>query len=108
MQWVVPPFGSRVLLTFEQAESTYVAARKALVPASLKTYLGDRSSTVYGASLDEAEAPTIGIAISGGGNRAALYGAGVLASLDGRNATAMAMGTGGLLQATTYISGLSG
>jgi len=52
--------------------------------------------------------PKIGIAVSGGGYRAAQYGAGVLSALDARNDSAKAAGTGGLLQVTSYISGLSG
>jgi lysophospholipase len=52
--------------------------------------------------------PTISIALSGGGDRAALYGAGVLNALDGRNSTSVEKKTGGLLQAATYLSGLSG
>ena len=52
--------------------------------------------------------PTLGIATSGGGYRAAIFGAGVLNALDGRNKTAMRGGTGGLLQSATYLAGLSG
>jgi lysophospholipase len=52
--------------------------------------------------------PNLGIATSGGGYRAALFGAGVLNVLDGRNSTAAKKGTGGLLQTASYLSGLSG
>ena len=52
--------------------------------------------------------PTLGIATSGGGHRAAIFGAGVLNALDGRNRTAAHAGTGGLLQSATYLAGLSG
>ncbi|TDL15555.1 hypothetical protein BD410DRAFT_823041 [Rickenella mellea] len=52
--------------------------------------------------------PRLGIASSGGGYRAAIFGAGILAALDGRNASCRAVGTGGLLQASTYHAGLSG
>ena len=52
--------------------------------------------------------PNLGIATSGGGYRAAIFGAGVLNALDGRNKTSIDAGTGGLLQAATYLSGLSG
>lgn len=88
-----------------------MAGRKALLPAALKTYLGGLSSTVYGGNLSAAtiaDLPTIALSISGGGNRAALYGAGVLAALDGREPGSVAAGTGGLLQSATYISALSG
>lgn len=53
--------------------------------------------------------PSIGIAVSGGGYRAHMNGAGALAALDNRTANATSPGhLGGILQAATYISGLSG
>ena len=52
--------------------------------------------------------PNLGIAVAGGGYRAAIFGAGVLNALDGRNSTSINTGTGGLLQSATYISALSG
>lgn len=48
------------------------------------------------------------MAVSGGGYRAALYGAGTLSGFDSRNTSSSSAGTGGLLQLTTYLSGLSG
>ena len=53
--------------------------------------------------------PNIGIAVSGGGYRAMTNGAGALAAFDNRtdNSTGPGM-LGGLLQAATYLSGLSG
>ncbi|TCD71666.1 Lysophospholipase 1 [Steccherinum ochraceum] len=52
--------------------------------------------------------PQLAIATSGGGHRAAIFGAGVMAALDGRNSTSASVGTGGLLQASSYLAGLSG
>ena len=53
--------------------------------------------------------PSIGIALSGGGYRALMNGAGALAAFDNRTANATGPGQlGGILQAATYISGLSG
>ncbi|CCM05117.1 uncharacterized protein FIBRA_07325 [Fibroporia radiculosa] len=52
--------------------------------------------------------PRFGIATSGGGYRAAIFGAGVLNALDGRNTSSLKAGTGGLLQSATYLAGLSG
>jgi lysophospholipase len=53
--------------------------------------------------------PNIGIAFSGGGYRATTVGAGVFAAFDSRTIGSTAPGhIGGLLQSTTYISGLSG
>ena len=72
--------------------------RRANAPRTDST-LSPRGSTAF---------PRLGIATSGGGYRAATFGAGVLNALDGRNASAVAAGTGGLLQAATYLAGLSG
>ncbi|KAH9820428.1 Lysophospholipase, catalytic domain [Teratosphaeria destructans] len=53
--------------------------------------------------------PNIGIAVSGGGYRAMLNGAGVLEAFDNRTVNATNTGQlGGLLQAATYLAGLSG
>ncbi|KDE03719.1 hypothetical protein MVLG_05789 [Microbotryum lychnidis-dioicae p1A1 Lamole] len=100
--------GNQILNTDETA---YVQARKGQVVSELASWLGDRASTVYSGSLNastNATVPTIAIALSGGGDRAALYGAGVLAALDGRNAQSRTVGTGGYLQSSSYISALSG
>ncbi|KAH9810274.1 lysophospholipase catalytic domain-containing protein [Melampsora americana] len=52
--------------------------------------------------------PNFGFAMSGGGARAGLVGAGVLNGFDGRNPEAQRMKTGGLLQLANYAAGLSG
>lgn len=53
--------------------------------------------------------PNIGIAASGGGYRALMNGAGFVAAADNRTNNATNRGQiGGLLQATTYLAGLSG
>lgn len=53
--------------------------------------------------------PNIGIAISGGGYRAMLTGAGVLEAFDSRTPNSTSSGQlGGLLQSATYLAGLSG
>ncbi|KAI1398781.1 lysophospholipase catalytic domain-containing protein [Hypoxylon fuscum] len=52
--------------------------------------------------------PNIGIAISGGGYRALLNGAGFVAAADSRVAGSTDAGIGGLLQSSTYLAGLSG
>lgn len=50
--------------------------------------------------------PNIGIAISGGGYRAMLNGAGVLEAFDSRTPHSTSIGhLGGVLQSTTYLSG---
>lgn len=53
--------------------------------------------------------PNIGIAVSGGGYRAMLNGAGVVQAFDDRTENSTSAGhLGGLLQSSTYIAGLSG
>ncbi len=101
-------------------ESNYVSTRKSQVlPGAWSTYLQNVqatnvtlpdyvTSTLGNGSNNGMGLPNLGIATSGGGYRAALFGAGVLNSLDGRNASSKGVGTGGLLQAATYLAGLSG
>ena len=71
---------------------------------SLPEYVSELLTGEFGAT----RLPRLGIATSGGGYRAAIFGAGILNALDGRNQTSVKAGTGGLLQAATYLSGLSG
>ncbi|KAG0148718.1 hypothetical protein CROQUDRAFT_692636 [Cronartium quercuum f. sp. fusiforme G11] len=52
--------------------------------------------------------PNIGLAISGGGIRALIGCAGILNGFDNRNQQANEAGTGGILQLSNYITGLSG
>jgi len=110
-------------------EEEYVDTRlTTVIPDAWKDWIGDGSAIGYNLSafVDVSGGgggggngtttggnatrtfPKIGIAVSGGGYRAAQYGAGVLSALDARNDSAKAAGTGGLLQVTSYLSGLSG
>lgn len=57
---------------------------------------------------DDSNVPRIAVACSGGGYRAMLSGAGMLSAMDNRTEGANAHGLGGLLQSTTYLTGLSG
>lgn len=53
--------------------------------------------------------PNIGIAVSGGGYRALMNGAGAIKAFDSRTYNATTEGhLGGLLQSATYLAGLSG
>ena len=63
-------------------------------------------STLFGSN--SSNVPKIGIACSGGGYRAMLGGAGMIAAMDNRTDGANDHGLGGLLQSSTYLSGLSG
>jgi lysophospholipase-like protein len=91
-------------------EESYVNTRlTTVIPNEWNNWIGDGSAIGYNLSLfNSSSFPKIGIAISGGGYRAAQYGAGVLDALDARNESAKAAGTGGLLQVTSYLSALSG
>ncbi|KDQ63909.1 hypothetical protein JAAARDRAFT_118304 [Jaapia argillacea MUCL 33604] len=108
---------SGVNQSLSTGEAQYVSSRRAdVLPGAFKSYLSsvqgtnvtlpDYVSSILGGT--NGSLPTVGIAISGGAYRAAMFGAGVINALDGRNASAVKIGTGGLLQAATYISGLSG
>lgn len=103
--------------TLSSSEASYIQNRKTdVLPKAWKRYLSNVLSTnpflpEYVSSIlsgASSEVPTLGIATSGGGYRAAIFGAGVLNALDARNSSSDAAGTGGLLQAATYLSGLSG
>ncbi|KAJ7672401.1 lysophospholipase [Mycena polygramma] len=98
------------------SEARYIEQkREKVLPGAFKTYLKSVQGT--GVQLPryveeilecKTEIPTVGISTSGGGYRAAIFGAGVLNALDARNSSAVKKGTGGLLQAATHLAGLSG
>ncbi|KAJ7826475.1 lysophospholipase [Mycena olivaceomarginata] len=102
--------------TISASEAHYIKQkREKVLPGAFKTYLHSVKGT--GVQLpkyveqilgSEAQLPTVGISTSGGGYRAAIFGAGVLNALDARNSSAVKKGTGGLLQAATHLAGLSG
>ena len=95
--------------TLHPGEAAYVDTRlTTVIPNEWKNWVGDGSGIGYNLSAFNDSFPRIGIAISGGGYRAAQYGAGVLSGLDARNDSAKQAGTGGLLQVTSYLAGLSG
>lgn len=78
-----------------------------VLPGAWKSWLGDYSQIGYN-STGFGNFSKVGIAVSGGGHRAAQYGAGVLSGLDARNDSAKSAGTGGLFQVASYWTGLSG
>ncbi|KAF8432983.1 lysophospholipase [Boletus edulis BED1] len=109
--------GSTGNQSLSSSEAAYVKARKSnVLPQAWKTYLANVEATnvtlpSYVSNIlngSSSETPNLGIATSGGGYRAAIFGAGVLNALDGRNTTSKNAGIGGLLQTATYLSGLSG
>ncbi|KIJ52230.1 hypothetical protein M422DRAFT_156996 [Sphaerobolus stellatus SS14] len=93
--------------TLNSDELSYINDRLQKVPQAWKDWLGDGSQLGY--NLDDfKQLPRVGMAMSGGGFRASLYGASVMNAFDIRNGTAKAKGTGGFLQTALYMSGLSG
>ncbi|CZT09499.1 hypothetical protein WAI453_004788 [Rhynchosporium graminicola] len=69
----------------------------------------DASSYINRNRNNASALPNIGIAVSGGGYRALMNGAGFIAAADDRTRNSTNTGhIGGLLQATTYLAGLSG
>lgn len=69
----------------------------------------DASSYILGIANNASALPNIAIAISGGGYRALMNGAGFVAAADNRTTNSTNTGQiGGLFQATTYLAGLSG
>ena len=66
-------------------------------------------SFISGHSRNVSNLPNIGIAVSGGGYRALMNGAGAIAAFDSRTPNSTSIGhLGGLLQSSTYLAGLSG
>ncbi|KAJ3853028.1 phospholipase B [Lentinula lateritia] len=95
--------------TINPKEADYVQARmNSTIAQAWIDWLGDGSQLGYNSTAFQSNFPKIGIAIPGGGLRAAQYGAAALSGLDARNSSAKAAGTGGLLQVSSYLSGLSG
>lgn len=90
-------------------EEEYIKQRESTVIADAwKEWLGDGSALGYDLKAFNGNYSRVGIAISGGGYRAAQLGAGVLLGLDARDEVSKNAGTGGFLQVASYITGLSG
>jgi lysophospholipase len=93
--------------TLSAGEQAYIAGRSQALPQAWKDWLGDGSQIGYNLTQFP-KFPKVGIAGSGGGFRATLFGSGLLNSFDARNVTSKSKGTGGLLQVSDYLAGLSG
>ncbi|KAG7090814.1 hypothetical protein E1B28_009898 [Marasmius oreades] len=94
--------------TLNAKEESYVSTRQnTTIPIAWGDWLGDGSQIGYNFSSFK-DLPKVGIAVPGGGLRAAQVGAGTLSGIDARDQSAKSAGTGGLLQVSSYITGLSG
>ena len=110
VQWIRPANG----LSPDEAE--WVFGRKQVVSTALAAYLDRLNLTDFDLAkyLDSLQnsnyssVPTLGLAISGGGTASGFTGTGMVRALDDRLPAAVEQRTGGLLQSTTYFSGLSG
>lgn len=106
------PQGSMVRLVdnrISQEEYMWVNLRNTITNENLKKFL--RHANITGIDINEfisSSSIKIGLAFSGGGYRAMLSGGGQISALDNRTIGAWDHGLGGLLESTTYVSGLSG
>ena len=97
-------------------ETSWLKTRREKALTSLKDFFGhvkvgdyDVVSYLDKHSSNISNVPNIGIAVSGGGYRALMNGAGAIKAYDSRTYNASTSGhLGGLLQSATYLSGLSG
>ena len=81
-------------------EANYIAARRRVSATALAKWLQSVNP-----EFCTRKVPSVGLALSGGGLRALLEGAGVIQAFDSRDST---VGTSGLYQGLVYLAGLSG
>ncbi|KAJ5884083.1 lysophospholipase catalytic domain-containing protein [Penicillium subrubescens] len=104
----------RIATNISEDEMNWLQKRQDKRLKAMETFLTrmkipNFNATQYFAKTQATSLPNIGISFSGGGYRALLNGAGAFAAFDERTSKSTAPGQlGGLLQSTTYISGLSG
>lgn len=92
-------------------EKEWIEGRNKITNENLITFLENCDMKDFDAEkfIKNTSKPiTIGLSFSGGGYRAMLNGAGQLSALDNRTDGASDAALGGLLQASTYLTGLSG
>lgn len=87
--------------------NTVWAIRDFLARANISDF--DTDAYIESMKQNISAMPNVAIAISGGGYRALMHGAGVISAFDNQTQNSTLPGNiGGLLQASTYLSGLSG
>ncbi|EFX04741.1 lysophospholipase plb1 [Grosmannia clavigera kw1407] len=106
---------ARVASALSTNETEWLALRRKntrqpLVDFLVAANITGFNATSYVAAASTRNVPNIGLAMSGGGYRALMNGAGFLAAADSRTTDLPAsnVSIGGLLQASTYLAGLSG
>lgn len=109
---VVPCSGTSLVRNADSLysqELSYIQSRRKIAGEALLDFFERVDVDFEYCSFLQEYVPTVGLAFSGGGYRAMLAGAGTLAALDSREPSATEPGhLGGLLQSSTYITGLSG
>ena len=100
--------------TLSDNETSWLQKRDPIAAEALQSFIHRAMSNFSSNNFVEtifanySTAPKVGIAASGGGYRAMLSGAGMIAAMDNRTVGANDHGLGGLLQGSTYLAGLSG
>lgn len=97
-------------------ETSWLELRRNNTVTPLRDLLGrlniagfDAASYITNNAKNASALPNVAIAVSGGGYRALMTGAGAVQAFDSREDNSTATGhLGGLLQASTYVAGLSG
>ncbi|OOQ89181.1 Lysophospholipase [Penicillium brasilianum] len=97
-------------------ETSWLETRRNKTLSAMKDFFGhvkvgdfDVTSYLDKHASNSSNLPNIGIAVSGGGYRALMNGAGAIKAFDSRTNNATTSGhLGGLLQSATYLAGLSG
>ncbi|KAE8147959.1 lysophospholipase catalytic domain-containing protein [Aspergillus avenaceus] len=97
-------------------ETSWLKSRRSKTQSALKEFFGhvtisnfDAAGYLDKVSSNTSNLPNIGIAVSGGGYRALMNGAGAIKAFDSRTENSTSEGQlGGLLQSATYLAGLSG
>ncbi|KAL9614257.1 MAG: hypothetical protein Q9167_001213 [Letrouitia subvulpina] len=97
-------------------ESSWLDLRRSKTVQPMRDFLKraaipsfDAEAYINQNAQNQSALPNIGIAVSGGGWRALMNGAGAIQAFDSREGNSTAAGhLGGLLQSATYLSGLSG
>lgn len=103
----------RSAATISPSEETWLKNRRQNIVSPMRDLLKrlDITGLDTNAYIDghKDDLPNIGIAMSGGGYRALLNGAGAISAFDSRTPNSTSKGhIGGVLQSATYLSGLSG
>lgn len=97
-------------------ETSWLETRRGKTTSAMKDFFNhvkiqdfDAAGYIDRHSSNSSDLPNIGIAVSGGGYRALMNGAGAIKAFDSRTPNSTSAGQlGGLLQSATYLSGLSG